>query len=396
LRRLFGRVMSQRLDRSKPLWETWLVEGLADGQWALISKTHHCMIDGVSGSEMMAVLLDLTPEQSSVERAEWTPSVPSTGEVTRAAVWSLATSGAEQMRAVRSAVRRPTKLAREIRDVVGGALSLSSSLKPIARTGLTGPIGSQRVVAWAETPLQDVKTIRAALGGTINDVVLAAVTNGFRQLVISHGESVDGRVVRTLVPVSVRSKRDDGAAAGDGTMSNKISTMFAALPVGIADPAERLAAVTRQLTDLKQSKQANAAEVLISLSATAPAGLLALGARSAARAAARPIAMETVTTNVPGPHVPLYANGRKMLRVYPYVPLGPQCRTGVSIFSYDGMVTFGVTGDRDSIPDIETLARGITDGLSELVALATPTKKSARRREPARAKKAAPKRKAAV
>ena len=288
LRDLVGRIASQRLDRTKPLWETWIVEGLAEDQWAIIGKTHHCMIDGVSGAELMAALLDLTPEVVRHPTTAWTPTPVTSAGLASDAVRSLATDIGEQVRAVRAAVRRPTAVAREVGEIAGGVRSLSTIVRPAPAGGeLTGPIGSHRVFAWADASLADVKEVRTALGGTVNDVVLASLTNGYRAWLDGRGETVESdRVVRTLVPVSVRATRDDGAATGDGTMANKVSAMFASLPVGLDDPTERLHAITAELTGLKESKQALAGEALTSLGGFAPAALLALGSRVAFRSMA--------------------------------------------------------------------------------------------------------------
>ena len=207
LQRLVGRICSQRLDRTKPLWEIWVVEGLADDRWAMINKAHHCMVDGVSGTELLALLLDLTPETPRHGPVDWSPHEVTSRDVTRDAARSLATDTAEQLRAVRSALRTPARAIRTVTDVVVGVRSLSGSVKTNSDSGLTGPVGSHRVVAWAAAPLSDVKAVRSTLGGTVNDVVLAAITNGFRELLLSRGESVDDRTVRTLIPVSVRGSR---------------------------------------------------------------------------------------------------------------------------------------------------------------------------------------------
>jgi WS/DGAT/MGAT family acyltransferase len=379
--------VSQRLDRTKPLWEIWVVEGLAHGQWAMICKVHHCMVDGVSGAELLAVVMDLSAEAPAFAREEWTPRRTTTSDVTRDALRALATDTAEQVRAVRSAVRRPAKLAAEVREVVTGVRSYSGALKTQSGTSLTGHIGSHRLVSWTAASLRDVKDVRAALGGTVNDVVLAAVTNGFRELLQARGEEVEGRSVRTLVPVSVRAKRDDGAAAGDGTLNNKVSAMFASLPVGIDDPGERLAAIREQLVSLKDSRQALAGEALTAVSAAAPAALLALGARVVGRAiVSGPTPIETVTTNVPGPQVTLYSVGRRLLHVYPYVPVAAPARISVAIMSYDGEITFSVTGDRDTSADLDIVAAGITAGLAELVELARPSRVATGAAHPAPAK----------
>ena len=214
----------------------------------------------------------------------------------------------------------------------------------------------------------EIKAIRKGLGGTFNDVVLAAVTNGFRELLLHRGESVD-RVVRTLVPVSVRPRDDHGLAVGDGTMQNRVSAMFAELPVSIADAAERLSVVSRQMEGLKESKQAVAGEALTSMSGFAPPMLLALGMRVTSRLPQRNV--NTVTTNVPGPQIPLYIRGRRMLKAYPYVPLAGQIRVGVAIFSYNGEVNFGITGDYDTTADLDVLCRGIEEGIAELLKVST-------------------------
>ena len=367
LRRLVGRVMSQALDRSRPMWEIWMVEGLGDDQWALVSKVHHCLVDGVSGAELLAVILDISPEVPAPIDDGWRPAPePSSIELGRDAAIGLVTSPYEQLRAVGSLLRRPQRVLDSAREVAKGSIALSSIVKPTPPTSLNGPIGPHRRYVWSSAQLTDIKAIRAAHGGTVNDVVLALICRGFRDLLTSRGESTDGRVIRTLVPVSVR-PRGAGPATGDGTMENKVSAMFAELPVGIDDPVERLHAITAQLADLKASKQALAGEAITSLGGFAPPLLLTLGMRVATRAARRMGNLDTVTTNVPGPQFPLYSCGRRLLRACPYVPLAAPLRVGVAIFSYDGELTFGITGDYDTAADIDVLARGIGEGVAELL-----------------------------
>jgi WS/DGAT/MGAT family acyltransferase len=365
LRRLVGRVMSQQLDRSKPLWELWMVEGLDDGRWALLSKTHHCMVDGVSGTELVTVLLDVSPETTPPAPEPWRPAgSPSSLGLAAEALATLARSPYEQFRAARAATRVPRHAVAQLRELGRGMAAMSSVVRPAPVSSLNGPIGPHRRYAWASTTVDDIRQVRKAFGGTFNDVVLAATTAGFRQLLESRGEQVD-RVVRTLVPVSVRGRDTSGRAVGDGRYDNQVSAMIAELPVGIADPVECLRAVSAQLADLKDSRQALAGEALTSLSGFAPSMLLALGARIATKTAQRNV--NTVTTNVPGPQLPLYLVGRRMMTAYPYVPLAAQCRIGVAIFSYDGQVNFGVTGDYDSVPDIAVLSRAIVQGMDDLV-----------------------------
>ena len=367
LRRLVGRVMAQQLDRHKPLWEMWMVEGLEDGQWAILSKTHHAMVDGVSGTDLLSVVMDTSPVPSTPQPDDWVPrAAPSGLELAADAVFDMARSPYEQFRALRAGTRVPLQAARQLGEVLRGVSNMASLVRPTPLSSLNGPIGPHRRYAWASTTVDDIKRVRKSLGGTFNDVVLTAITRGFRDLLLSRDESVD-RVVRTLVPVSIRPRDASGKAIGDGSYENKVSAMFAELPVGLADPVERLQVVGNQMAGLKDSRQAMAGEALTSLSGFAPPVLLAVGTRLASRAGQRNI--NTVTTNVPGPQTPLYVVGRRMLKAYPYVPLAGQIRIGVAIFSYHGQVNFGVTGDFDTAPDIEVLCRGIEDGMAELVAL---------------------------
>ncbi|MHB8466546.1 MAG: WS/DGAT/MGAT family O-acyltransferase [Acidimicrobiales bacterium] len=368
LRRLVGRVMSQQLDRSKPLWEMWMVDGLEDGHWAMLSKTHHCMVDGVAGTDLLSVIMDLSPDAVVATAASWEPQEPPSGrDLATQAIGDLVRSPYEQFRAIRARARVPRQTANQLREIARGAAASAGLIRQTPVSSLNGPIGPHRRYAWASTTVDDIKTIRKGLGGTFNDVVLAAITRGFRDLLESRGESVD-RVVRTLVPVSVRPRDASGRAIGDGTIENKVSGMIAELPVGLSDPIERLRAIGTQMDGLKDSKQALAAEALTALGGFAPPMLLSLGTRLASRAPQRSV--NTVTTNVPGPQVPLYIVGRRMLKAFPYVPLASQVRIGVAIFSYDGQVNFGVTGDYDGAPDIEVLCSGIEAGMGELLKLA--------------------------
>jgi diacylglycerol O-acyltransferase / wax synthase len=366
LRRLVGRVMEQPLDRSKPLWEIWVVQGLEGGRWAMLSKAHHALVDGVSGTDMLAVLMD---QSSDAERptapAAWVPaSTPSGLALIAEAFVDLLLSPYELARAARAQTRVFRRMARYAAEVTSGLVAMGGLVRPTPLSSLNGPLGPHRRYAWASTSVEDIKTVRRELGGTFNDVVLTCITNGFRELLLSRGESVD-RVVRTLVPVSVRPRDESGRAIGDGTFDNKVSAMFAELPVDIEDVTLRLQAVSEQMKDLKDSKEALAGEALTSMSGFAPPMLLAMGMRLATRAAQRNV--NTVTTNVPGPQVPLYAAGRRMARAFPYVPLAAQVRIGVAIFSYDGEVNFGITGDYDSAPDLDVLTAGIEEGMTQLL-----------------------------
>jgi len=332
---------------------------LEDGQWALLSKTHHCMVDGVSATDLLTVIMDATPDAESAEPQAWKPEpTPTDAELLTGALRERLFSPREAVRGLRSAVRAPGRLLDNARAMVSGSVSLARVATQLD-VGLNGPIGPHRRWDWARTTLADVKRIRAALGGTVNDIVLSAISKGFRELLLSRGRNVEGEVVRTLVPVSVRREGERG------TYNNRVSAMFAELPIGIEDPCKRLAAVRAQMEDLKEKKQAVAAEVLTSLSGFAPPVLLALGGRVFARINQRNV--QTVTTNVPGPQQPMYAAGRRMLHAMPYVPLAGSVQIGIAIFSYAGELTFGVTGDYDAAPDIDVLCHGIEEGMGELL-----------------------------
>ncbi|MGH9098076.1 MAG: wax ester/triacylglycerol synthase family O-acyltransferase, partial [Acidimicrobiales bacterium] len=365
LRTLVGRVMSQQLDRSKPLWEIWVIEGLEDGRWAMVSKVHHAMVDGISGTDLLAVTMDITPDYTDSEILPWEPrKSPSGRDLALQALVGLARSPYEQIRALRATVRVPRQALARAREVVTGLSAMGGLIRSTPVSSLNGPLGPHRRYAWASSSVEDVKAVRKAHGGTFNDVVLAAITHGFRELLLSREETVD-RVVRTLVPVSVRPRDTSGKAVGDGTFENKVSAMFAELPVGIDDPIDCLHAITAQMEGLKDSKQALAGEAITSMSGFAPPMLLALGMRVASRLPQHNV--NTVTTNVPGPQIPLYVRGRRMIECYPYVPLAGQVRLGVAIFSYNGQVNYGVTGDYDTTADIDVLCRGFEEGMKALL-----------------------------
>ena len=364
LRNLVGRVMSQQLDRTKPLWELWLVEGLESGHWALSTKAHHCMVDGIAGTDLLTVLLDDTPEPSTPVPDTWRPpQEPSGLRLAGDALIDYLASPYEQWRAAKLAAAAPLRLGRVLADTARGLATVPGLAHAAPPSSLAGPIGPHRRWSWARASLEEVRAVRLGLGGTVNDVVLAVVTRGFRDLILAHAESPAATPIRSLVPVSVR------RAGERGSYNNRVSAVLAELPVGVDDPVERLAAVREQMDGLKESRQAVAAETLTALSGFAPSLLLALGTRVATRALGRfgQGTVNTVVTNVPGPQHPLYALGRRLVEACPYVPLASPMRVGVAVFSYDGRLTFGVTSDYDTVPDVEVLCRGIEAGMAELL-----------------------------
>jgi diacylglycerol O-acyltransferase len=366
LRALVGRVMSQQLDRTKPLWEMWVTEGLGGDRWALVSKTHHCMVDGVAATDLLSVMLDSERAPAREPSPTWTPHPePSLVSLSTRPLLRRLTSPGQLVSATREAARGPRQTAELALQTLQGTAAMGSLLRPAPRSSLNGSIGPHRRWDWASCRLSEVKTAREALGGTVNDVVLAAITRGFRDLLLARGEDPSRLIVRTLVPVSVR-------RPSDREYNNRVSAMYAELPIGIEDPVRRLDSVRVQMEGLKRSHQAVAGEVLVSMSGFAPAVLLALGTRLAFRIPQR--SLNTVTTNVPGPQRPIYLSGRRMLEAIPFVPIAGHVRVGVAIFSYDGSLRFGVTGDYDTAPDIRVLCEGIESGMHELVVAAGRTR----------------------
>ncbi len=360
LSKLMARVMSQRLDRDYPLWEYWLVEGLAEGRWALISKIHHSMVDGVSGTDLYRVIFDVSPEPTPAAVDERPLSgEPSALLLAAQAAMDMVLLPVREATALGGTLANPGRALQQATDTVRALAKLAPSLWPATGSSLSGPIGRQRRYLCARASLDDVKTIKRELGGTVNDVVLAAISGGFRALLLARGEEPEAHMIPSLVPVSLRS------AGEENIYENRVSAVVAYLPVHVADPVQRLEAVRDELAKLKASKEAILGEALITLGRYTPFPLFSRGSRLVFALPQREIV--TVTTNVPGPRQPLYGMGRKLVEIIPYVPIATTLRTGVSIFTYCGDVTFGVTGDYDTNPDLEVLAHGIEDGVTELL-----------------------------
>ena len=380
LRQMAARVFSGALDRHKPLWELWMVQGMDDGRWALLSKVHHCMVDGVAATDLMSVMFSddtATSDDPYSAARSWAPQPEPTGIDVLVRTLIRRASPAGQIETVKQALRAPRETLRSVAEVARAAAAAGPSLRPVASSSLTGPIGPHRRWSWAEVRLADVKAVRAALGGTVNDVVLTLITNGFRELLQSRDEEIPAdRVVRTMVPVSVRRRGEKGV------YNNRVSAVFAGLPVGLVDPAQRLQRIRAEMDGVKQSKQAVAGDVLSSMSGFAPPLLLALGSRLVT--VSPRLNMHTATTNVPGPQQPVQTLGRRMLQSYPFVPVVGSIRIVVAIFSYDGGLYFGVTGDYDGAPDIDVLTAGIERGMDDLLALAADARRATAKANAAR------------
>jgi WS/DGAT/MGAT family acyltransferase len=363
--RLVGRLMSQPLDRARPLWETWLVEGLDGGRWALVLKVHHSMVDGIAGVGLLTVLLDLDPDTPLPEPEPWTPEPePSTLRLVTDAWGGSVAESARWLSQAPNLLHDPGGAAKRAGELGSGLARLARRLVFTPHSSIEGGIGPHRVWCHAEAPLDTVKTIGRSLGGTVNDVVLAAVTGGYRALLEERGDDPADCVVRSLVPVSVRGP--DGAGAVD----NRVSAMLLDLPVGITDPVERLRDVHASMEQLKGSHMAEAGEAVTEIGNLAPPALVAsitkLGIGSPRVLLQRSVT--TVTTNVPGPQFPLYCLGHEMLQYLPFVPIFHGVRVGTAILSYNGQLAFGITGDYDTATDVSVLAEGIVAGIDELAA----------------------------
>lgn len=358
LNRLTARIMSQQLDRDKPLWEIWFAEGLAGNRFALVSKTHHSLVDGISGTDIMSVLLDPTPEVPAIERDTWRPDIePSADQLMVDALRERLTSPAEVVRSLQSAATDPAKLpglllgsARALGEWMGSSFGAPPS-------SLNRSIGPHRRFETVTVALDDLKRIKNAFGGTVNDVVLTVVSGGLRRLLRGRGEQVDDLELRAMVPVSVRA--DDQR----GTLGNQVANVWAALPIYEPDPLERLHVISESMRDLKSSGQAVGAQVLTSLGEFAPPTIVA----QASRLVARQRAFNLVITNVPGPQIPLFTLGHEMLEVYPVLPLSGNTTLGVALLSYNGSVGFGLLGDYETTEDIGELAEGIEKSVVELL-----------------------------
>lgn len=365
LMRMTGRVFSQALDRSRPLWELWLVEGLTGGRFALLSKTHHALVDGISGVDIMTVLFDTAPEPMPVAPPDhqWVPRpLPSDAQLLAEALLERATVPREMARGVRSLLRGPRAVGGQVARSLGalGELALTG-LKPAPPSLFNVSIGPHRRFTWVRADLDQFKAVKNALGGTVNDVVLTVVAGSLGQYMRSHGESTDAVELRAMVPVSVRADVERGA------LGNRVAAMWAPLPVGIADPVERLRTVSADMREVKASGQAVGAQVLTQLSGFAPATILS----QAARLQARQRLFNLVVTNVPGPQFALYLLGRKLEAIFPMVPLAQNTALGIAIMSYNGQLNFGLSGDYDAMNDIDLLADLLQASIAEIVAAAS-------------------------
>jgi WS/DGAT/MGAT family acyltransferase len=361
LRAMAAGIISQQLDRSKPLWEMWLVEGLEGGRFALISKTHHALVDGVAGVDLATVIFDLTPEPPEFDHPDraWTPArSPSALEMAARGVRGLVRIPLELGAKAIGAAAHPGEalgVAREAAEGVGEIVW--AGLNPAPDTPLNVPIGPHRRLVFVRCDLADFKRVKDAFGGTVNDVVLTTVAGGLRRWMRRRGVRTEGLELRALVPVSIRAKHEHGM------LGNRIAVMRGPLPVYIEDPVARLRVVKHAMDGLKESKQAVGAEVLAGVQQFAPPTVLA----QASRLNFSTRLFNLIVTNVPGPQFPLFVLGRRLVDLFPIAFLPKDHALAVAIMSYDGGIAFGLLGDYDTMYDLDALGDDIGTALAELV-----------------------------
>jgi diacylglycerol O-acyltransferase len=363
---LAARISSQQLDRSKPLWESWLVEGLADDRFALIFKTHHSLVDGVSGVDLATVLLDLEqapqPPEKGAELEPWRPQPePSGAELILAGARGVITTTAEIVARALGAATRPATSLAFLRDTAEGLGEIVwAGLNPAPETPLNVPIGPHRRFRIVRQELADYKRVKDALGGTVNDVVLTVVSGALADWLQGRGIRTEGLEMRALVPVSIRTKDQRH------TLGNQLTAMRGPLPVYIADPVARLRFIRQAMDGLKESKQAVGAATLARVNNLAPPTVLA----QASRLNFSTRLFNLLVTNIPGPQFPLYVLGRKLNDLFPIAFLPDHHALAVAIMSYDGGIDYGLLGDYDALPDIDVIADGVETALAQLLSAA--------------------------
>jgi WS/DGAT/MGAT family acyltransferase len=361
LRVLAGRIFSQRLDRSKPLWEMWLIQGLEEGRVAIVSKTHHALVDGVSGVDIATVLFDLQPTPPARDPAadQWSPAAePSQAELVAEGVKGVLRTPARLAGGALGAAAAPGRAIRRAQEAVEGIGEMAwATLNPAPEVPLNVPIGSHRRVFWLKRDLADFKAVKDGLGGTVNDAFLAVVAGGLGRWLRARGFRTEGLELRGLVPVSIRA--DDQKNA----LGNQIAALRGPLPVYAIDPVERLRIVREAMQGIKDSKQALGAEVIAGVEDFAPPTLLAI----ASRLNFSTRLFNLIVTNVPGPQFPLYLLGREMEELIPIAFLPEDHALAIAAMSYNGKLEFGLLGDYDAMPDLDQLAGHFDASLDELL-----------------------------
>jgi WS/DGAT/MGAT family acyltransferase len=386
LKRLVGRIMSQQLDRTRPLWEMWFVEGLENDQFALISKTHHCMIDGVSGADLISVIMEPFPNPEPGEATSWTPRPhPSDARLLFDELRRRIAQPLDVVQAARTAIRHPEQALAKVEESVAAlAEAFSPTLRPASLLPINTEVGPSRRFDWTAMSVADLKAVKHVLGGTLNDVVLATVSGALRRFCLQRAVDPDTLHVRAMVPVSVR------APAEHNQLGNRVTEMIAPLPIHLDDPVARLEAVRITMGGLKESKQALGGEIMTAIAEWTVPNVLVQAVKLGMRS--RPYNL--VVTNVPGPQIPLYFLGCEMKTTYPVVPLFENVALVVGLFSYNGGLFWGFTADWETVPDLHDFVVAVEESFAELQqraaqASAPPARKPRRKKaavaKPARA-----------
>ncbi len=355
LQRLSSRIMAQPLDRTRPLWETWIVEGLSGNRWAMISKIHHCMIDGSSGVDLAQVMMSPKPDRTLGEIPRYMPKpAPTSGELFRDEL-------AYRMSLPAQALRSFGDFARESEDVVAEISKRAKILGSLFGMGFTqsasplnGPLGPHRRFAWLDTPLDDLKAIRRALHCSVNDVVLTIVTGAVRNYMLRRGVDPAAIDFKVSTPVSMRSEEERGQ------LGNRVSSWIIELPIDEEKPVEQLARINETTQNLKDTNQALGVEMMMAVAEWTPASLLSLGAQSSGGP------VNTIVTNVPGLQIPMYMQGSEMLACYPQVPLLEGMGVGFALTSYNGKMCWGFNANPDVVPDLPALVEMVEQSLENV------------------------------
>jgi WS/DGAT/MGAT family acyltransferase len=342
LKKLSARIMAQQLDRTRPLWEIWVVEGLEGDRFALISKIHHCMIDGSSGVDISQILQSLTPDREIHEAPPFIPRpAPTRVQLWRDSVGRRLGLPFQALRNLEEFRRQTEDLRAEIRLRVRALQDMfAAQMTTASETPINGRIGPHRIFDWTTMALADVKAVRKGLGCTVNDVVLTTVTGAFREFMLRRQLRPEDLDFRVQAPVSVRREEERGR------MGSRVSAWLVQLPLAESDPLRQLEEIHRTTHDLKESKQALGVDMMMSLMEVMPTGLLSLAAQAASGS------MNTIVTNVPGPQFPLYLLGAEMSALFPQVPLLPNVGLGIALISYNGRVCWGFNADAELVPDL--------------------------------------------
>jgi diacylglycerol O-acyltransferase / wax synthase len=370
LTELVARLMSRPLDHTRPLWEMYLVEGLAQGRTAVLTKTHQAMVDGISAIDIGQVILDVSAEPRRVPEDLWMPRPePSDLQLLAGAVAEAVSRPGEVVDNVRAAAGDAVVTAGKLVGAAGALFSVARTASRRAPgTPLNVAISTQRRFAIARTQLEDYRRIRAAHGCSVNDVVLSVVSGALRNWLLSRGEPVtSSTTLRAMVPLSVRGEADVPSSAG--SLGNRVASFIVDLPVGEPSPVVRLHHVTHAMREHTSNGRSVGANTLVRIGGFAPPTLHALGARAVNQISKR--IFNVVVTNVPGPQFPLYAAGARMLEMFPVVPLAKGQALAIGLTSYDGGVYYGFNGDRDAMPDVDVLAGLVDESLDELRATAS-------------------------